>query len=61
MTLAVLLLADHLLMVVFLWKDQRYSIAWLCHGVAEVLEQDLQPSPGETILLTKDSWWFIWL
>lgn len=44
MTLVVLLLTDHLLVVVFFWKNERYSIAWLCHGVAQVLE----PSPGET-------------
>lgn len=61
MTLVVLLLADHLLMVGFFWKDQRYSVAWLRHGVAQGLEQDLQPSPGETALLTKDSWGIIWL
>lgn len=59
MTLAVLLLAGHLLLAVFFWKDQRDSIA--CHGVAWVLEQGLQPSPGEAALLKKDCWWVIWL
>lgn len=48
MTLVVLLLTDHLLMIVFFCKDQRHTIAWLFRGVAQVLEQVLEPSPGET-------------
>lgn len=53
MTLTVLLLAGHLLTVVFFCKDQRYSIAWLCQGVAQGLEQGLQPSPGRNNIADK--------